>query len=199
MITILDYGEGNIASVQKAFESLNVTVKLSNDPKDIKSATHLIVPGQGAFNQVMTQLSSKNLIKPLTEYIKSGKKFLGICLGFQILFESSLEFGTHKGLGIFPGSLKKIETPNLKVPHMGWNQCNIQNDSQMFSNISNNTHVYFVHSYYLTATTPNIVASTTVYGEEFISSIQHNNIWATQFHPEKSGDIGIQLLRNFLK
>ena len=108
MITILDYGEGNLSSVQKAFEYLNQSVKISSSVTDIEFATHLVVPGQGAFNQIMTQLTTKQLIKPLTDYIKSGKKFLGICLGFQILFESSLEFGNHKGLGIFPGELKKI-------------------------------------------------------------------------------------------
>ena len=198
MITILDYGEGNIRNVERAFQTLNQDVLVSNSVNDIEKATILVVPGQGAFKQAMSQLKKLNLIDPIKNHINAGKKFLGICLGFQILFESSEEHGNIKGLGILPGHFKKIESASLKVPHMGWNQVNIQNQSKLYKDIKNDSYVYFVHSYYVTNSDERIIASTTNYEQSFISAIQKNNLWATQFHPEKSGDIGLNILKNFL-
>lgn len=198
MITILDYGEGNIRNVERAFQTLNQDVLVSNSVNDIEKATTLVVPGQGAFKQAMSQLKKLNLIDPIKNHVNAGKKFLGICLGFQILFESSEEHGNIKGLGILPGHFKKIESASLKVPHMGWNQVNIQNQSKLYKNIKDNSYVYFVHSYYVTSSDERIIASTTNYEQSFISAIQKNNLWATQFHPEKSGDIGLNILKNFL-
>ena len=198
MITILDYGEGNIRNVERAFQTLNQDVLVSNSVNDIEKATILVVPGQGAFKQAMSQLKKLNLIDPIKNHINAGKKFLGICLGFQILFESSEEHGNIKGLGILPGHFKKIESASLKVPHMGWNQVNIQNQSKLYKDIKNDSYVYFVHSYYVTNSDERIIASTTNYEKTFISAIQKNNLWATQFHPEKSGDIGLNILKNFL-
>ena len=198
MITILDYGEGNIRNVERAFQTLNQDVLVSNSVNDIEKATILVVPGQGAFKQAMSQLKKLNLIDPIKNHINAGKKFLGICLGFQILFESSEEHGNIKGLGILPGHFKKIESTSLKVPHMGWNQVNIQNQSKLYKDIKNDSYVYFVHSYYVTNSDERIIASTTNYEKTFISAIQKNNLWATQFHPEKSGDIGLNILKNFL-
>ena len=199
MITILDYGEGNIKNVEKAFHYLNQEVLISNNVSDITSADYLVVPGQGAFKQAMSQLQALNLIDPIKQHIQQNKKFLGICLGFQILFESSEEHGNVEGLGILPGHFKKIKSNTLKVPHMGWNQIQIKNNASMYNNIDNQSHVYFVHSYAISKTDENIIASTSNYETEFISAIQQNNLWATQFHPEKSGDIGLNLLTNFIK
>ena len=198
MITILDYGEGNIRNVERAFQTLNQDVLVRNSVNYIEKATILVVPGQGAFKQAMSQLKKLNLIDPIKNHINAGKKFLGICLGFQILFESSEEHGNIKGLGILPGHFKKIESASLKVPHMGWNQVNIQNQSKLYKDIKNDSYVYFVHSYYVTNSDERIIASTTNYEQSFISAIQKNNLWATQFHPEKSGDIGLNILKNFL-
>ena len=197
MITILDYGEGNIQSNIKAFEYLGQKIIVTSDPREIKRADVLVVPGQGAFKQVMQSLKKKSLIDPIIDHIKSGKKYLGLCLGFQILFESSEEHGETKGLGIYPGVIKKLSGKGVKIPHMGWNDCSVINH-QMFAGISTDTTMYFVHSYALFQTDENLIASKNTHGETFISSIQQDHVWATQFHPEKSGSNGLQLLQNFL-
>jgi glutamine amidotransferase len=198
MITILDYGEGNIRNVERAFQHLNQTVKVTDSILDIANASTLVVPGQGAFKQAMSKLKEKQLIEPIKNHINHGKKFLGICLGFQILFETSQEHGIVEGLNIFPGHLTKIHHPPLKVPHMGWNKLSINNDCDMFNHIEDNSFVYFVHSFYLEDTTQHIISSKTTYGKQFISAIQQNHVWGTQFHPEKSGDIGLKILENFI-
>ena len=199
MIVIVDYGEGNIRSVEKALIFLGQNVTVSNNPAIIEKATKLIVPGQGAFKQAMSQLNNQHLITPIKTHITQQKPFLGICLGFQILFESSDEHGGSKGLGIFPGTFTKMNPAKLKVPHMGWSQLDIQNEASMFTGMSPKDFVYFVHSFYLLETQPNLISATTTYGTPFISAIQDNHIWGTQFHPEKSGDVGLTILKNFIK
>ena len=197
MITILDYGEGNIQSNVQAFQYLGHKTQVTSSTTDIDAATVLVVPGQGAFRQVMQSLATKGLINPIKTYIQSGRKYLGLCLGFQILFESSDEHGDTDGLGIFHGSIRRLKGEGVKIPHMGWNDCEIKND-EMFAGIQHDKTMYFVHSYALFKTDQAIVASETTHGERFVSAVKKDNIWATQFHPEKSGANGLQLLRNFL-
>lgn len=200
MITIIDYGVGNITSVQKAFEKLGEKVVVTSDHNAIKNAEILVVPGQGACEQAMTQLQKKDLILPIKEHIQSGKKFLGICLGFQILFEYSEEDGGVSCLGILPGRVEKFKMTDLKIPHMGWNTVTV---SKHYSNVvlqEKNTqpYVYFVHSYYVEKTDPSAVLTTTTYGIPFVSSVKKDAVWGTQFHPEKSGDTGLGFLKTFL-
>ena len=199
MITIIDYGMGNLRSVQKALEALGATALISADPEDILKADSLILPGVGSFGAAMKNIVEQKLKQPIVDFIKTGKPFLGICLGLQLLFEFSEETPDRAGLGIIKGSVKKISS-NLRVPHMGWNQLKFkQKGSPLLSNISENSFVYFVHSYYVEPLEPGINLTTTDYGIEFTSAIQKDNIVATQFHPEKSGAVGQQILRNFIQ
>lgn len=200
MVTIVDYGLGNITSVQKAFESLGASCQVSSDLEVIRSAEILVVPGQGACGQAMGQLSKHNLIEPILDHIKQDKPFLGICLGFQILFDSSDEDGGIETLGVFPGTVKKFAMTDLKVPHMGWNQIQISDaHSDIFKYINSGDHTYFVHSFYVPKTDPAVVATTTQYGDEYVSSVRKGNCFGTQFHPEKSGDVGLNILKGFLE
>jgi len=200
MVTIVDYGLGNITSVQKAFESLGYTCEISSDLAVIESAKILVVPGQGACGQAMGQLSKKGLVEPILTHIKQDKPFLGICLGFQILFESSEEDGGIDTLGVFPGTVKRFQLENLKVPHMGWNQIDTtETNSDIFRYISSGDNAYFVHSFYVPETEASSVATTTDYGVKFVSSVRKGNCFGTQFHPEKSGDIGLNILKGFLE
>jgi imidazole glycerol-phosphate synthase subunit HisH len=188
-ITILDYGVGNLKSVQKAFEYLGESTLITNDPEDINCATKLVFPGQGACGQAMVYLKSKHLIQPVTQFIRRGRPFLGICLGFQLLFDCSEEDGGQETLGLISGQVKRFSEPNIKVPQMGWNVLNESGD-----------YVYFVHSFYVTGVDSDIVTSTTTYGETtFVSSICQDNMWGMQFHPEKSGDVGLRILADFVK
>lgn len=200
MVTIVDYGLGNITSVQKAFESLGYTCQVSSELAVIEAADILVVPGQGACGQAMGQLSQKGLIEPILTHIQNNKPFLGICLGFQILFESSEEDGGITTLGVFPGTVKRFQLKDLKVPHMGWNQIQITDtNADIFRYIASGDHTYFVHSFYVPETEPTYVATTTEYGVTFVSSVRHGNCFGTQFHPEKSGDIGLNILKGFLE
>jgi imidazole glycerol-phosphate synthase subunit HisH len=200
MIVIIDYKVGNLRSIEKAIEFLGYDVEVTDDIDKIKAASLLVLPGQGSFAEAMKNLNKLGLADYIRDYIKAQKPFLGICVGFQLLFERSYENGVHEGLGIFSGEIKKFTDKNLKIPHMGWNQLNIVNDQNgYFKNIENDSYTYFVHSYYANSKDKNIVSSTTNYGLDFVSTIQAPNLLATQYHPEKSGDIGINLLKNFLK
>jgi imidazole glycerol phosphate synthase glutamine amidotransferase subunit len=199
MITILNYGEGNITSVQKAFEYLGQDVLVSDKLDDIESAEALVIPGQGAFKQVMTTLTNKGFVEPIKAHIKAKKPFLGICLGFQVLFEGSDEHGGCEGLGIYEGRFKEFVPSDLKVPQMGWNQLQVSENTTMFEGMSKEAFVYFVHSFYLPSTDPTKVSSQTDYGLNYVSAIQDGPIWGTQFHPEKSGDVGLEILKNFCK
>ena len=210
MIAIIDYGMGNLRSVSKGFEKVGHTAVIARDPVTISNASHVVLPGVGAFRDCMKNLERYGLIDSVYKAIESGKPFLGICLGLQLLFDESEEFGTHKGLGIIKGKVVKFSdnmsqpsTVNrqpstaLKIPHMGWNNININNSPPVFEGIQDNSFFYFVHSYYVVPEDDKIKATTTTYGIAFSSSIWKDNIFACQFHPEKSQTLGLKLLKNF--
>lgn len=204
MITIIDYEMGNLRSVEKAFESLGFEVRVSADPNDIKSADKVVLPGVGAFRDCINNLRVGGFVEPLLAHVKSGKPMLGICVGMQMLFDESEEFGTHKGLGLIPGKVVRFPSgmiendERLKVPHMGWNNLLIRKDSPLFNQVKDESFVYFVHSYYCEAGNRDDVAAGCRYGDvEFCASIWRDNIMATQFHPEKSQDVGLQIFKNF--
>lgn len=195
MIAIIDYGMGNLRSVQKAFEYIGQKSIITTDKKQIQSADKVVLPGVGAFAQAIHRLKEKKLDNIIYDQIQAGKPFLGICLGMQLLYENSYEEGTHKGLGIIKGDIIKF-SGQYKIPHIGWNDLQIKKDT-LFKNIDK-PMVYFVHSYY--AEINEDTASSCLYADkQFSASIEKNNIFATQFHPEKSGDVGIYILKNFVK
>ena len=198
MITIVDYGMGNLRSVSKAFEAVGHRSVVTRDRKVIGDASHVVLPGVGAFGDCMANLERYGLIEPVRRAIQSGKPFLGICLGLQLLFGQSEEFGTHEGLGLIPGKVRRFSVdPTLKVPHMGWNQVNIQRPCPVFDGIADGSNWYFVHSYFVDPNDKRIAAATTTYGIPFVSSIWKDNIVACQFHPEKSQAVGLRLIKNF--
>ncbi len=198
MIAIIDYGMGNLRSVSKAFEAVGHQAVVTRDSHVIGHASHVVLPGVGAFGDCMANIERYGLEKPICQAIQSGKPFLGICLGLQLLFTESEEFGTHKGLGIIPGRVRRFEIdPALKVPHMGWNQAAIQRACPLFEGIADGDHWYFVHSYYVEPADRQVAATTTTYGLPFVSSIWRDNVLACQFHPEKSQAVGLRLIKNF--
>jgi len=204
VINIIDYEMGNLRSVEKAFESLGFAVRVSADPQDIATADKIVLPGVGAFNDCVTNLRNGGFVDPLLEHLDKGKPMLGICVGMQMLFDESEEFGLHKGLGLIPGRVVRFPagmTENgekLKVPHMGWNNLHIEKPSPLFKGIANNSFVYFVHSYYCAVEDKADRAASCRYGDvEFCASVWRDNIMATQFHPEKSQTVGLQIFRNF--
>jgi glutamine amidotransferase/cyclase len=198
MIALLDYGAGNVRSVINAIESLGETVKVVSTGADILAAEKLVFPGVGAFGSMMHILNQKNYVKSLKTYLHSGRPFLGICLGLQALFEHSQEAPDLKGLGFLSGSVRRFDI-ELSVPHIGWNGLNIHQSSPIFNGLRGDEKFYFVHSYHVAPSNDADVLTTTDYGYEFVSSIQKDNIIATQFHPEKSGGAGLQILKNFLE
>ncbi len=200
MIAIIDYDMGNLKSVSKAFERVGADVCVTRDPKKIQASDKIVLPGVGAFPKCMENLQSYHLIDPLLAEIKKGKWFLGICLGLQLLFDESEEFGPVKGLGILKGKVVKFdEQSKLKIPHMGWNQitCKGGVTPPLLKDIPDNSSFYFVHSYYVDPTDKKIISTETDYGTSFCSSIQKDNILACQFHPEKSQKWGLKVLENF--
>lgn len=198
MIVVVDYGMGNLRSVQKGFERIGAEAVVSRDVKDIENAGKLVLPGVGAFPECMNNLGRFGLIDPILEFIRSGRPFLGICLGLQLLFETSEEFGIHKGLGIIPGTVKAFSrSMGLKIPHMGWNEVYFEKNVPIFEGISEGTYLYFVHSYYVEPNEAASVAAKTEYGITFTSAIWLNNVFAVQFHPEKSQENGLKILKNF--
>ena len=198
MIAIIDYGAGNLQSVKKAFDFIGAESVITNDPKVILSADKILLPGVGSFGDAMDSMQKNGLVETVKECALSGKPFLGICLGLQLLFEESEESPGVKGLGIFKGKIKKFSSDmGLKIPHIGWNSLEIKQKDTLFKDIPENSYVYFVHSYYLHAEDEEDIATVTNYGIDFHSAVGKNNIFATQFHPEKSGDVGLQILRNF--
>ena len=198
MITLLDYGAGNVRSVINAIESLGETVKIVAKGEDILAAEKLVFPGVGAFGNMMHILQDKNYVEPLRAYLRSDRPFLGICLGLQALFECSEEAPDVSGLGLISGKIKRFVV-DLSVPHIGWNGLNFKQASRIFSGLNGDEKFYFVHSYHVVADDATTILTTTDYGCEFVSSIQKGNIIATQFHPEKSGRAGLVLLQNFLE
>ncbi|HHW20298.1 MAG TPA: imidazole glycerol phosphate synthase subunit HisH [Thermodesulfovibrio thiophilus] len=200
MIALIDYGMGNIKSVSKALETTGTDVKITQSPEDIRNAKAIVLPGVGAFRDCMKNLSKLELISVIKEQILKGKPYLGICLGMQILFTESEEFGLCKGLDIFKGKVVRFQlSQGYKIPHMGWNTVKFHKKSRLLEEIKDNSYFYFVHSYYVSPEDSKVVAGVTDYGVEFTSMIIHENIFATQFHPEKSQKTGLTLLRNFVK
>lgn len=198
MIAIIDYGMGNLRSVSKAFEAVGHRTVVTRDAEAIVNADHVVLPGVGAFGDCMANLKRYDLVEPIQSTIRSGKPFLGICLGLQLLFAESEEFGPHKGLGIIPGRVRKFALGTaLKVPHMGWNQVNVQRACPLFDGIADGSNWYFVHSYFVDPTDRAVAATTTTYGIPFVSSIWKDNVVACQFHPEKSQAVGLRLIKNF--
>jgi glutamine amidotransferase len=200
MIAIIDYGMGNLRSVSKALEAVGHQPIVTRDAASIQNASHVVLPGVGAFGDCMSNLQQYGLIEPIKAAIRSGKPFLGICLGFQLLFTESEEFGKHEGLNMFPGKVRAFsKDQSLKVPHMGWNQVYIQRPCPLFEGIADGAHWYFVHSFFVDPGDKQITATTTMYGLPFTSSIWKDNVVACQFHPEKSQSAGLQLIKNFGK
>lgn len=197
-VVIVDYQMGNVASVRKAFEKLGARADISHNTKELHAATHIVLPGVGAFGDGMQNLRQMELIEPLRHATLTLKTpFLGICLGMQLLAESGEEFGAHEGLGWIKGNVVKLQTGTLRLPHIGWNDITVKQNNYLFQDVSD-TNFYFVHSYHLKPRMSACVSSTCVYGEKFAASIQQDNIFATQFHPEKSQTSGLQVLKNFL-
>jgi len=205
LIAVVDYGMGNLRSVQKALEKVGHNVLVTSSPQQILDVHSIVLPGVGAFKDCIHNLEKLKLIDPILKSIKMGKPFLGICLGLQILFTESEEFGKTAGLDLIKGTVVRFPKGNtpakmrLKVPHMGWNSISMSKDIPCFSGIEEGSFFYFVHSYYVDPDDKGIVATTTSYGIEFTSSIQKENIFACQFHPEKSQRRGLQILKNFGK
>jgi glutamine amidotransferase len=198
MIAIIDYGMGNLRSVQKALERTGREAVVTRDPGQIQSARGVVLPGVGAFSTCMENLAKFGLIEPIREVVRQKRPFLGICLGFQLLFSESEEFGRQQGLDLFSGKVKGFRpVENLKIPHMGWNRVEIKLDSPFLEGLSSGDYVYFVHSFYVVPEDPSIIATTTDYGEDFVSSIATDTLFACQFHPEKSQDLGLRILANF--
>ena len=200
MVAIIDYDAGNLKSVAKALEFLGAPCVVTRDSEVLKSADKVILPGVGSFGDCMNKLREYDLIPVIRELCESKKPFLGICLGFQLLFESSEETPGAEGLGILKGKILRIpDAKDLKIPHIGWNSLSLSGDGRLFKGIKNEDYVYFVHSYYLSAEDPSIVKATTFYGKELQVSVECGNVFGTQFHPEKSGDTGLKILKNFLE
>lgn len=206
MIAIVDYGMGNLHSVKKGFERVGFPPEVTHDPDLIGQAEGLVLPGVGAFRKAMENLHARGLEKPILRYLESGRPFLGICLGLQLLFSESEEFGAERGLGFLSGKVVRFPGPDspawkggevLKVPHMGWNAIRICKNTPVLAGIGEGAHFYFVHSYYPIPTDSEIVATTTEYGVPFVSSVSQGKLYACQFHPEKSQSAGLRVLENF--
>lgn len=198
-VAIIDYDAGNIKSVEKALEYLGQKVKITRDQKEILSADRVILPGVGAFGDAMGKIRSYGLESVIQDAVRQGTPFLGICLGLQLLFEDSDETPGVKGLGLLPGGIQRIpDGEGLKIPHMGWNSLDIREGATLFKGIEGHPYVYFVHSYYLSAKHEEDVAAATFYSTKIHASVEHENIFACQFHPEKSGEVGLKILDNFI-
>lgn len=204
-VVIIDYQLSNIFSVKHACEFVGLNAKITSNPKDLQDADALILPGVGAFGDAMKNLKKFSLIDPILEHVNKRKPFLGICLGLQLLFESSEEFGNHKGLGIIKGSVKKFPSKNLKgqivkIPQIGWNKIKIQKKDPLLEGIETGEFMYFVHSFFVLPKESQIILTKTTYEDiEYTSGIYKNNLFAVQFHPEKSGHEGLKIYRNFSK
>jgi len=200
MIAILDYGMANLRSVQKGFEEVGHAARIISTPEEVESADRLVLPGVGAFADAVGTLRGKGLVDPILRHIEQGRPFLGICLGLQMLFDVGYEDGEHQGLGVLRGQCVRFDVDQgmgLKVPHMGWNSLVARTASPLLRGLPENPHVYFVHGYHVVPADEGVIATTTDYGRPFVSSVWRDNLVATQFHPEKSQTVGLQILKNF--
>ncbi|MCS7196448.1 MAG: imidazole glycerol phosphate synthase subunit HisH [Aquificaceae bacterium] len=195
-VLLLDYHMGNLRSVSKALEKVGFKVTVSSDPEAVRKAYVLVLPGVGAFKKAMENLQRMGLLKEILRHIERGKPYMGICLGLQLLFERGYEFGKTEGFGVLSGEVVLLP-PNLKVPHIGWNQLWIKKPSDLLEGIRDGEYFYFVHSYHAVPKRQEVVLTTTDYGVDFVSSVEYENLFAVQFHPEKSQRAGLTLLRNF--
>ena len=203
-IAIIDYGMGNLKSVKKAFTALDLEAEITSNPESLLKADKVVLPGVGAFRDAIATLNESGMSDAIHEVIQKGTPFLGICLGMQLLFEKSYEYGEYKGLGVLPGEIVRFKPENmhlpngenLKVPHMGWNNLEIVKPEPLFKNLKQQDYVYFVHSYYV-ETKADVVSCYTDYGTRIAVAAQKDNVFATQFHPEKSGPVGLKILKNF--
>lgn len=196
MITIIDYGVGNLRSVEKAFNSVGVDVRVSAQLAEIENATALVLPGVGAFGDAIDCLRARGFDQAIKKAAEQGKQILGVCLGYQLLFEESEEFGRHRGLGLLPGKVVRFADNELRVPHIGWNQVQRHRPHPLFNDIEDNAYFYFVHSYFVQAGEADLIG-VTQYGLDFAASAARDNIAGVQFHPEKSQHAGLKLLKNF--
>ena len=200
MVAMIDYDAGNIKSVEKALQKLGADVVITKDPQVILNADKVILPGVGSFGDAMNNLKKYGLDEVIHQVVEKGTPFLGICLGLQLLFERSDESPEATGLGILKGEILRIpDAEGLKIPHMGWNSLHLQNNGRLFKGLKENDYVYFVHSYYLKAEDEEIVKATTNYSVNIHASVEKDNVFACQFHPEKSSDVGLQILKNFVE
>ena len=200
MIAVIDYDAGNIKSVEKALQSLGEDTVTTRDRETLLAANGVILPGVGAFGDAMGKLQDYGLVSVIRECVDKGRPFLGICLGLQLMFESSEESPGVEGLSLLPGKIVRIPSDGgLKIPHIGWNNLRFSNEGRLFRGLSQDSYVYFVHSYYLQADEPEIVKATTEYGVQIHAAVEKNNLFACQFHPEKSSEVGMQILRNFIE
>jgi len=198
MIAIVDYQMGNLRSVQKGFEQVGHQATITSDPAQLAQADKIVLPGVGAFADAVAELRARKLIEPILAAIEANKPFLGICLGLQLLFDVGYEDGRHEGLGVIPGEVVRFDVPpEYKVPHMGWNDLSIERRAPVLAGIADGSHFYFVHSYYVVPRDEGVVAATADYPDPFCAMIWRDNLFATQFHPEKSQQGGLQLLQNF--
>jgi len=197
-VAVIDYGMGNVRSVEKALARFGATVEVTSQPDQIRSASHVVLPGVGAFGDAMGELRRRQLVEPIREIIAAGKPFLGVCLGLQVLFEKSEESPAVKGLNMIAGEVKRFRT-YLKVPQMGWNTLNLRKPCPLFEGIGEQPFVYFVHSYYVVPHDEEWIAATTDYDGEFVSAVARGRCFAVQFHPEKSQAVGLKILENFLQ
>ena len=201
MIAVIDYGVGNLFSVEKALLALGADVRVTNEEGVLRQAQKIVLPGVGAFGDCMKNLEATGLIPVLMDMVESGYPLLGICVGLQILFEGSDESPGAAGLGVFSGQVKKIVAPGLKIPHMGWNSLRTEASTgviDLFDGLGQGAYVYFVHSYHAAPTDPDIITARSEYGESITAAVAKDNVQAVQFHPEKSGDVGLRLLKNFI-
>ena len=196
MIAIVDFGLGNLRSVEKAFEFLGVSAAIVENPRQVDSASHLVLPGDAAFGDAMNKLRRGGWVECIDRSIAAGKPFLGICVGMQLMFSKSFELGCHEGLGLFSGVCERFQGSE-RVPHIGWNQINFENSSPLLNGISSGTYFYFVHSYCVDAAKSKAVLASTSYGLDFVSVVGSDGVFGVQFHPEKSQSGGLRLLKNF--
>jgi glutamine amidotransferase len=198
MIAIVDYGMGNLRSVQKGFEKVGHQAEITNDPAVLAKAEKVVLPGVGAIEDAIGELRRRDLVGPIKDTIAADKPFLGICLGLQMLFDVAYENGRHEGLGVIPGEVVRFDVPpEYKVPHMGWNELTIRRRPPILEGLPDGAHVYFVHSYYVVPADASVIATETSYHQPFTSMIWRGNLFATQFHPEKSQTTGLRILKNF--